>query len=102
MVKQIFLAHDAKTILSIPLSNRLPLDKVIWAANKNGRFAVRSAYRLAMEEVWKERNGDSSDCSTMKQVWKRVWGLETPNKIWNFTWKVYHNILATKENLMSG
>ena len=101
LVQQIFLAHDAKTILSIPLSNRLPPDKVIWAANKNGRFAVRSAYRLAMEEVWKERNGDSSDCSTMKQVWKRVWGLETPNKIWNFTWKVCHNILATKENLMS-
>lgn len=100
LVQQIFLPNDAETILSIPLSNRLPPDKVIWAVNKNGRFSVRSAYRLAMEEVWKERNGDSSDCSTMKQIWKRVWGLETQNKIRNFTWKACHNILATKENLM--
>ncbi|KAK7859277.1 hypothetical protein CFP56_007775 [Quercus suber] len=94
LVKQIFLAYDAETILSTPLSNRLPPDKVIWAANKNGRFSVRSAYRLAMEEFWKEGNGDCSNCSTMKQ------GLETPNKIRNFTWKACHNILATKENLL--
>ena len=92
-MQQTFLAHDAETSLSIPLSNRLPLDR-------NGRFSVRSAYKLAMEEVWKERNGDSTDCLTMKQVWKRVWGLETPNKIRDFTWKACHNILATKENLM--
>ena len=51
LVQQIFLAHDVETILCIPLSNRLPPDKVIWAANRNGRFFVRSAYRLAMEEV---------------------------------------------------
>jgi len=66
LVQQIFFAHDAETILSILLINRLPPDKVIWAVNRNGRFTFRSVYKLAMEEVWKERNGDSSDCSTMK------------------------------------
>nr|XP_023923255.1 uncharacterized protein LOC112034669 [Quercus suber] len=95
-----FFAHDAGAILSTPLSNRLPPNKIIWAANKNGRFSVRSAYRLAMEEFWKGRNGVCSDCSTMKQVWKRIWGLETPNKIRTFFWKACHNILATKENLL--
>ena len=49
LVCQSFLPQDIDAILSIPLSVTEVRDRVIWAENKNGRFMVRSAYRLAQE-----------------------------------------------------
>ena len=45
---QIFLPVDADTILGIPLSIRLPGDRIIWVETNNGCFTIRSAYKVAM------------------------------------------------------
>lgn len=50
LVKHCFLSQDTEAILSIPLSANGVGDRVIWAENKNGRFSVKSAYRLALED----------------------------------------------------
>ena len=47
LVCQSFLPQDVDAILSIPLSVTGVRDRAIWAENKNGRFSIRSAYRLA-------------------------------------------------------
>ncbi|MCI39198.1 F-box protein, partial [Trifolium medium] len=46
VVLSCFHPHEAKKILSLPLSHRLPHDKIIWCCEKNGEYSVRSAYHL--------------------------------------------------------
>uniref|UniRef100_A0A7N2KPG0 Factor of DNA methylation 1-5/IDN2 domain-containing protein n=1 Tax=Quercus lobata TaxID=97700 RepID=A0A7N2KPG0_QUELO len=45
-VQQLFTPHEAKLILSIPLSGRLPPDHLIWSQMPTGVFTTRSAYQL--------------------------------------------------------
>lgn len=47
MIQQFFAPHDAKAILSIPLSLRLPRDRLVWAYTPEGTFLVKSTYKLA-------------------------------------------------------
>ena len=46
-VRRIFLPHEAKLVLSILVSPRLPEDSVIWGWTNNGRFIVKSIYGVA-------------------------------------------------------
>ncbi|XP_065620312.1 uncharacterized mitochondrial protein AtMg00310-like [Quercus suber] len=45
-----FLPEDRETITSIPLSTIDTNDRLIWAENRSGKFTVKSAYALALEE----------------------------------------------------
>ena len=49
LLQQLFLPFEVEEIRSIPLSNSLPPDKLIWTGTSNGLFTVQSAYKLAME-----------------------------------------------------
>nr|POE69062.1 hypothetical protein CFP56_76076 [Quercus suber] len=66
LIWEVFLEHEADSILSIPLSTLLPVDKLVWAAAANGKFSVKSAYNLARSGEKKDR-GESSDSSIMKR-----------------------------------
>ncbi|XP_055962333.1 uncharacterized protein LOC126687828 [Mercurialis annua] len=48
-VNQHFSPTDAKNILQIPVSKRLPPDKLFWPLTKNGIYSVRSGYYRAMD-----------------------------------------------------
>lgn len=48
-ISALFMPHEAEVIRSIPLSIRLPEDKLIWALSFNGLFSVRSAYYGALK-----------------------------------------------------
>ncbi|XP_050280425.1 uncharacterized protein LOC126721436 [Quercus robur] len=91
--------RDVEAILSIPLSAHGARDRMIWAENKNGKFTVRSAYKLAQDLPSDENTLESSDCATLKQVWRHLWDMNVPKKIKHFSWKACKDILATKENL---
>ncbi|CAJ2652835.1 unnamed protein product [Trifolium pratense] len=41
LVSHIFFPHEAKQILSLPISPRLPSDKIIWHFERNGEYSVR-------------------------------------------------------------
>lgn len=41
-----FNPSEAMQIVSIPLSMRLPVDKIIWHKEKDGKYSVRSAYHV--------------------------------------------------------
>ena len=45
-----FYPHEARIVLGIPLSSRLPPDKLIWTGTKSGRYSTRSAYKLLEEK----------------------------------------------------
>lgn len=46
-VKGAFLPHEAEVILGMPLSTWPLEDFVIWTWTTNGKFSVKSAYRVA-------------------------------------------------------
>lgn len=91
------MPQDAEVILSIPLSVNEIGDRVIWARNKNGRFSVKSAYRLAQEDQRECKLVECSNPTTQKQTWRRLWQMNVLNKVKHFAWKACRNILATKE-----
>ena len=99
-VKTIFLPHEVEMVLSIPISGRLPKDSIIWAWTTNGRFTVKSAYKVAQKVLKEDFNrgvgGSSSDNSGMKAIWKIVWRLNCPSKIKHLLWRACKNILPTK------
>lgn len=65
MVTQLFSPSDASTILSISLSFRLSGDQMIWAYISKGDFTIRSAYNIAMDEVF---NGNYGKYQTTKII----------------------------------
>ena len=87
MIDGWFLPEDRDAILSIPLSSTSTQDRVIWAENKSGKFTVKSAYVLALEEKTPETMADCSDESTRSKIWKSIWQMKTPQKIKHFAWK---------------
>ena len=46
-VNNTFLPFEAQVILGIPISPRLLEDFLIWGWTPNGRFSIKSAYRVA-------------------------------------------------------
>ena len=99
LVHRIFIPTDVHSILNIPLSSHLPHDRPVWAYTPKGQFTVRSAYKLVVIEFLGESTTGSPNADTHKIFWRRLWGLNLPNKIKYFTWRVCHNILPTKMNL---
>ena len=47
VVKNSFLPHEVEAILSIPISQSLPDDALVWVWTKKGIFTVQSAYHVA-------------------------------------------------------
>ena len=91
LVRELFLNFEAENILSIPLSTRMPLDKLVWAATPNGTFTVKSAYWIVVVMKEAEQEGTSGNASKSR-LWKTIWLAEVPNKIINFVWRACQNI----------
>ena len=84
LIDQGFLPFEADVIKSIPLSSRLPADKLIWAESSNGFFNVKSAYKVALELATISPSGSSSDDSNLRRFWKRIWKFQVPHKVHHF------------------
>ena len=97
-VNQLFLPHEAATILGIPLSHRCPLDKIAWGCTPSGVFSTSSAYKLLVSGV-EVSQAETSNRSALNQFWKVVWGLRVPNKFKHFIWRACNNALPTMSNL---
>ena len=97
LILSCFERDVAGQILSIPISMRLPPDKMVWNWEKDGEFSVRSAYHLLCDE--KSRNQPGPSSPQRNKLWKEIWRAYIPNKIKNFMWRLAKNILPTRSNL---
>ena len=104
-VKNIFLPHEAKVILGIPINPRLLDDSLSWAWTSNDRFTMKSACRMGQkclkEGNYQTERGGSSNNLGMKAIWKLIWYLNCPKKIKHYMWRSYKNILPIKLCLKS-
>ena len=98
VVEQLFPPHEASIILSIPLSPRLPPNRIIWGHTPNGCFTANSAYKVLVSCVSTNSAG-SYDLAAQKQFWKGLWNLRVPNNIKHFARRACNNALLTKVNL---
>ena len=96
----VFPPYEANIIRCIPISSRLPADKLIWAESLNGQFSMRSAYAVAVRLSCPISHGATLDNSLNWRFCKQVWGLPLPHKIRHFAWEACRNILPTKVNLL--
>ena len=67
--------------------------RLIWKAENNGLYSVKSAYRLCMEEL--------VDVSLLRRpgYWSGIWRLKVPPKIKNLLWRMCRGCLPTRVRL---
>lgn len=97
-MEQLFLPHEALSILGIPLGPRMPPNQIIWGLTPFGCFTTSSAYKLLVS-CDSSNIASSFDLWPQKQFWKGVWNLRVPNKIKHFDWRACNNALPTMVNL---
>lgn len=102
LVKELFVATDVDSILSIPVSTQGVLDRGLWHFTANGAFTVRSAYYVAKSLNYCRRSterGETSSTSPCNSGWKDVWKIPASNKVRHFIWRCLHNAIANFANL---
>ena len=93
LITQVF-SHDLATeTLNTPLYDQVPVDNLIWKAEKNGIYSVRSAYRLCVEDL--------VDTSHLRRpgFWSGIWRLKVPPKVKIFVWRLCRGVLLTRVRL---
>jgi len=98
-VDNLFLPHEAAAIKSIPFSYGECDDKVFWPHSPDGKYSVRSAYRLLMDEELSEVPSPS-DLTPTKRIWKGIWSLRVPNRVKTLLWRAGTDSLPSKANLL--
>ena len=96
-IQRMFLPHEAVIICGIPLSTRLPSDRIIWGLTTSGTFTTKSAYKLLVSHASTNLAGSSSSVQQRK-FWRDLW-LLVPNKIKHFAWRACNSSLPTMVNL---
>ena len=70
-VQRLFLPHEAATICGIPLSTKLPQDRIIWGLTPFGIFTTKSAYKLLVSHASTNLAGTPSSTQQNK-FWKAL------------------------------
>jgi ribonuclease HI len=93
LIRQVFSTDIADAILHTPLFEQVTNDRLIWKAEKNGCYSVRSAYRLCVEEL--------IDVSHLHRPgnWKSIWRLKLPPKVKHLLWRMCRGCLPTRVRL---
>ena len=97
-IQQMFLPYDANAILKIPLSARTQDDKLFWFETRDGKYSVRSGYRLLCKED-RAFKPESSRQWDPDPLWKRIWRARAPAKVKSFLWRACHESLSTNSGL---
>ncbi|KAL0438995.1 UNVERIFIED_CONTAM: putative mitochondrial protein [Sesamum latifolium] len=90
LVRALFPPHETECILAVPVHGIHEKDRLIWHYDLQGRFTVRSAYRLALsiEEAQNSRQGQGNTF------------VSSPS--WNFLWKAKTNLGSRTASLVDG
>ena len=99
LLKEIFLPRDVEVIQQIPLSFRKPRDKLIWTGTPNGKFSIRSAYRLLLGKTSSSLGSSSYGGSLDRHLWSNIWLGQVQPKIRLFMWRACLDILPTRTKL---
>lgn len=71
LLKQVFWDQEVEAIVQIPLLSLANHDRLIWHYERNGKYSVKSGYRLACMENDKMCGGESNVVGLNSLFWKR-------------------------------
>lgn len=93
VIHQVFDDASAASILQTSLIEQVTADALIWKAERNGLYSVRSAYRLCVEEL--------IDTTHLRRAgyWSGVWRLKVPPKVKNLIWRICRGCFPTRVRL---
>nr|POE46432.1 hypothetical protein CFP56_41679 [Quercus suber] len=93
-----FLPWEANMVWQIQVCEEGVEDTLIWPLTNDGEYSVTSASRMLISaEALLMPSSSSQDNNGV--VWKKIWKIQTPNKIWHFICRVAKDSLPTKQNL---
>ena len=74
LIRQVFSHDIGSAIINTLLFSQVQHDRIIWKAENDGKYSVRSAYRLCVEEL--------IDTSFLRRpgYWSGIWRLKVPPK----------------------
>ena len=78
--------------------NSIPVSKLGWNFDNKGVYIVKSGYKLLCN------NEDVSEVSNRKVTdgcWSKIWNIKVPTKIQIFIWRIIHDILPIRVNLVN-
>jgi len=90
-VREVFLDCDAELILSIPLYDSWPADKLIWHYHSQGFFSV---YHMLISDTM--ANSGSSSVA-VNSLWRAIWRCNVPPCTRLFGWRAAKGILPFAE-----
>ena len=93
LIRQLFAIDTVQSILNTPLHHQVQTNKLIWKAEKNRHYSVRSAYRLCIEEVI------NNDHLRKPGYWSGIWRLKVPLKVKNLVWRICRDCFPTRVKL---
>ena len=97
LVRRTFMPLDADIILQLPLCTSWPEDRLCWHFTSNGFYSVKSAYHLLRAQM--KVNNPSSSGGSGRSLWRKIWGLDVPNRIRLFGWRLSVGALPTRGNI---
>jgi hypothetical protein len=94
LINYYFDNDTVQEIFRTPLFHQVEEDDMVWKAEKNGQYSVRSAYRLCIEDV--------ADNSHLHRIgsWDNIWRLKVPPKVKNSIWRICRGCLPTRARLL--
>ncbi|WVZ92941.1 LOW QUALITY PROTEIN: hypothetical protein U9M48_038971, partial [Paspalum notatum var. saurae] len=104
LIKEIFWEEDVKKILAIPLRPNRE-DMLSWHYDTKGLFSVKSVYHdpedsREREAVRQPRGSSTCNGEDGTLKWNKVWRLPRPPKMKHFLWRLAHDSLPLRRNIM--
>lgn len=95
LLEKLLCDRDVSAVLKVPLSNIVNDNRMVWRLSKDGKYTVKSTYRVAMNTLTNIHDFH------VDGNWRLVWDSEVPSKVRNFLWKACREVLPSRTNLKS-
>ena len=83
LLRALFKPEEAQLIIGIPLGNASASDRVIWPHTLSSVYTVKSSYYLLSQDR-NLLNDDTNSPTPPRKLWKFIWSMLVPSKVWNF------------------
>jgi hypothetical protein len=92
-IYSLFPMHIAKCIVETPLLNVIEKDEMIWKDSYDGKYSVRSGYKVLMYDKQRYAATDQGE------DWLRLWKIQAPPKAKHLLWRICRGCLPTRVRL---
>jgi hypothetical protein len=94
-IESLFPDDMVQAILDTPLFAEVQNDKMVWMMEHNGRYTVKTGYKLAMMELL------HTNRFHVEGEWQKIWKVNASHKARNLLWRICRECVPTRLRLQS-